>query len=597
MTDTVGIVSLDNQPTTSKLRHMWHSRLVGHPEPSTTQIVGAFSYATSKPDVSQHFTVEGNLTVIVNGRIDNLDELVTRLGCRASTDGASVIAHAWRRWGQRFATEVVGEFLLIIFDSESETFYGYTDHLASHQLYYLATRNRFFFGSEVYSVSAGVDATINSRRVIDQLTRYDFIVPGETLFDNVFALAPSSYLIFNSTGTRISGYESISPPAELRLSRASEYDDAFDAVIDKAIARRTPEACVTSGGIDSTYLASRANLAKPVSIYSGYLQTEQHRPEIMAIERFEACHPHELTRVLPDDQDEVVDTFLNTGADPGCFATGIFLRLYTAMRLAGYRHLIDGVEGDQVVSLPGSYPNVYLQSGNLAGYLQSCWELAQHELRYLPSVLEQTVKAALRDATALQQIRRARLVHDIKTRFAENLLRGELLTPDAIDRYEAAQRMPSFAHQQTLHLYNLGSPNLPLANERYRQVSRYCGVELSHPLLDRDVIEFCLSLPLCQKVSEGFSKVILRRAASRQLPASLCWRRDRDHLAGDFTANWEARHRDLICEQIMECSHLDQFFSRRALQRLTEADDDWLNHYRVQVYCLAHWLDRHNSRS
>jgi hypothetical protein len=61
----------------------------------------------------------------------------------------------------------------------------------------------------------------------------------------------------------------------------------------------------------------------------------------------------------------------------------------------------------------------------------------------------------------------------------------------------------------------IAHPQIAAALERYHRVAASQGVEARHPFFDKRVVEFCLALPRDQKVRDGWSKWIVRRAVGR----------------------------------------------------------------------------------
>jgi asparagine synthase (glutamine-hydrolysing) len=90
-------------------------------------------------------------------------------------------------------------------------------------------------------------------------------------------------------------------------------------------------------------------------------------------------------------------------------------------------------------------------------------------------------------------------------------------------------RPPSFA-QTEFHKIALDHPFLTAGLERYERVSSAAGIEARHPLTDIRLAEFCLGLPWQLKTRHGWTKIILRRALESELPADVCWRKDKDSL-------------------------------------------------------------------
>ena len=57
------------------------------------------------------------------------------------------------------------------------------------------------------------------------------------------------------------------------------------------------------------------------------------------------------------------------------------------------------------------------------------------------------------------------------------------------------------------------------------------SLELRHPFCDRRLVEFCFALPSEQKVRNGWTRSITRRALVGCLPPEVQWRRDKSNLA------------------------------------------------------------------
>jgi asparagine synthase (glutamine-hydrolysing) len=83
-------------------------------------------------------------------------------------------------------------------------------------------------------------------------------------------------------------------------------------------------------------------------------------------------------------------------------------------------------------------------------------------------------------------------------------------------------RDASFASAQIGALLSDGW--IPLALELYEQSSIEAGCEVSHPLLDRRLVEFALSLPEDQRRRGVHTRDLLRRAAAHTLPGELLQR-------------------------------------------------------------------------
>ena len=85
---------------------------------------------------------------------------------------------------------------------------------------------------------------------------------------------------------------------------------------------------------------------------------------------------------------------------------------------------------------------------------------------------------------------------------------------------EAQPRNPRRAH---LQIFTAGL--LPLALAGLDRLSAHSGLEARYPFLDSRVVELCMAMPSDQKLRDGFSRDIVRRALDGILPAKVRWRK------------------------------------------------------------------------
>jgi len=60
------------------------------------------------------------------------------------------------------------------------------------------------------------------------------------------------------------------------------------------------------------------------------------------------------------------------------------------------------------------------------------------------------------------------------------------------------------------------------------------GLEPRYPFFDRRLVEFCLALPAEQKLSDGWTRIVLRRAMAGVLPDAVRWRSRKSDLSPAF---------------------------------------------------------------
>jgi len=117
----------------------------------------------------------------------------------------------------------------------------------------------------------------------------------------------------------------------------------------------------------------------------------------------------------------------------------------------------------------------------------------------------------------------------------------DLLSDDFAKRWDIPGRIrrqenaaPRFRDARSVHLDSFQSPIIPHVLELADKAAAAYGLEPRYPFFDRRLMEFCLALPAEQKLSDGWSRLILRRAMHGVLPPELQWRNSKANLSPNF---------------------------------------------------------------
>jgi ABC-type uncharacterized transport system ATPase subunit len=120
----------------------------------------------------------------------------------------------------------------------------------------------------------------------------------------------------------------------------------------------------------------------------------------------------------------------------------------------------------------------------------------------------------------------------------------------------------------------LSTHQLSVAEEMADRAAAAFGVEPRYPFFDRRLMELCLALPADQKLRDGWSRVVMRRAMDGLLPDEVRWRASKANLSPNFRRNLLAKDRNLLAEFILEQpsvleDYVDISELRRAYRRCT----------------------------
>jgi asparagine synthase (glutamine-hydrolysing) len=482
--------------------------------------------------------------VVAAARIDNTPELTVQLGLdgAASPGEAATILAAYRRWGKECAFHLDGDFSFALWDSSLRAVLLATDAFGARPLHYHLTPSRLMFATEAGAILlAGVPKILDETRLLDYLLA-DVGGSERTLFVGIQRLAGAHCLWVDSAGDRLWRYWDIDDREELAPASDLDYADRFIELLGASVRRRTPSgtawACLLSGGLDSstiTALAARASVhIKAVSaVYDKNPQCDE-RPWINAMASHcdidvnlvhpEALDPLALAAVEPEYPDEPV--FNPQGS--------LHVAAAVRAREAGFVVLLDGHGGDDVVSHG----------------LETLWDLG-HSWRWI---------ALIREARALKRRGTvdSRLVQLLRTWGLTAALPAEIyggwraltgkarrsraagppLTPEFSARVGSLQRLRETEREHVrdpriarrTHAEGLRGGLYPFTLALMDRAMAHQGVELRYPFLDRALVEFCVALPASQKLHDGWSRYVERRAGAGLVPDSVRWRVAKSNL-------------------------------------------------------------------
>jgi asparagine synthase (glutamine-hydrolysing) len=497
----------------------------------------------------------GRYTITADVRLDNRRELASALGIdwhatEVTSDSALLLA-AYRRWGERCPEQLLGDFAFAIWDAQEQVLFCARDHFGVKQLYYYCSSSVFAFATEIKALLCLPDVTpsLNESRVADYLL-LTFEDQAATLYRSIFRLPAAHCLtVGRDPAVNTRNYWRLDPSREVRLRSDDEYAEAFREIFVVAVRARLDGAdrvgCLLSGGLDSSSIACVArdlvnqNGGRPLMTFSNIydkLPTCDERRYINEVLKGGGFEPH---YAHPDRLGP-----LSHWRDPNWYEdeplaspqAATIWALCEAAQQQGIRILLDGSPGDFVVSHGFGYLSELARSGHWVKFGREAVGVARHFERPLWHIVRERGLKPLAPETlrrtwrAIRRRNRAGWAFQlpIRTDFARRIGRaGEIAGLDS----ERARR-PRTARQQ--HYEELSSGAIPLGLSVGDAAFARYGIEFRFPFLDRRLVEFCLAIPSNQKIQNGWSRMIMRRALAGILPEEIRWRPGKANLTPAF---------------------------------------------------------------
>ncbi len=560
--------------------------------------------------------------VCADARIDNREELRETLGSiitRAPTD-SDLILGAYMKWGEDCARHLIGDFSFVIWNPHQQSMFCAKDSAGIRSFYYYASPELFLFASEIKGLLCvpGVPAVLNETRVGDYLINL-YEDRSITFYKDIYRLPPASSLRVTPHDLRVQTYWQLDPEREIRMKSDREYTEGFRALFDEAVRCRTRVAgrlgSALSGGLDSSAIACTARNLKsePVHTFSIVfpnlpeqdLKVIDERPFIDTVLATGNFKPH---FILGDELSPMRDAHVvHHHLDEANFAPNLYLHwaMYRNAQQNNVRVFLDGLDGDTTVS--HGFENLE----EMARRLQ--FRRLRHEASLLATNLfgGSTPSRVLwnycvKDFAPIWMFQVWRLLHGRLSEVREN---STLVDPEFTRRLKLRQRAKRLTPRiqrhtsRARHHRALTYSLYPLALEMADKSSAAFGVEARYPFFDRRLIEFCLALPPEQKLSQGWNRLVFRRAMEGVLPPEIQWRGSKGNLSPNF-------HRQLLSRDEANLEHvaadpaathgfLHPASMRRALEEFRAEPLGAGGKHSIQLFTaanLALWLEQSGIR-
>jgi asparagine synthase (glutamine-hydrolysing) len=534
-----GIVRLDGAAAEeaaprmeSAIRHrggdgsaLWNERSVAliHSALHTT----AESRRESQPIVSR----EGATVVVADLRLDNREELLRSLDGSTSDSGdAELLSLAYERWGVDCVRHIEGDFAFAIWDRRARTLFCARDATGVKPFVYCLLPGKLFaFASEVRGLLAlpEVPRELDRKRIADFLSIH-FADVESTFHRDLKRLPGGCTLLLRDGVATVSRYWDPVAIAEVRGRSDAQQAEGFLEHFSRATEARmrvgdsAELGAMLSGGLDSSAIAcfarDRLNGARDLPVFSWVFSDameadERHYQEVIAatggmkryvIDSASAGYSpwSALDELLPNGPPYAPNTYINHAAAQ-------------IGRSLGVRTILDGLGGDGTISR-GSARLMEL-------FVERKFNTLISELRAISRIEGVSLTRLLR-SHLLRPALPERVV-DMARRFRARPEENgrDLLRPDlaALRAEEVPTQPVTSAHQD--HVQQMQSPMLAEGLELFDRIMALSGAEGRYPFFDRRLIEYCIALPADQKLAEGYSRIVARRAF-RFLPDEVRWR-------------------------------------------------------------------------
>ena len=574
----------------------------------------------------------GNLVLTADARIDNRNELISSLQLQdipaEKITDSQLILHAYKKWEETSPEKLLGDFAFAIWDSQKQQIFAARDHFGVKPFYYYFDSSDaiFAFASEIKAIFClpEIPRVVNEERIGDYLIgNFDDLTM--TSYQNILRLPPASRMTVSHKSIEVEKYWSLDISKETHLGSDEEYAARFLAIFTEAVRCRTRSCSnigsMLSGGLDSSSITCLARKLLPKkqqlptfsAIFKQVSECDERQFIDKVLER-DGYQPHFLYGDLRTPLTDINEIFWHE--DEAFYAPGLAVMTWGICELArdrGVSVLLGGYDGDSTVSYGLGYFHELAQAGHWLKLFQEIQGLAKihQESAWLGFVGfgSYFYGYVLRRTKLFKFFRKihSKLRKVVKGQGNAQSWLKRNLNPDFVQRIDLEQRKLQLEKAGNIAKYSSKARHYrglthglhPFALEVFDKAAAAFSLELRYPFWDKRLVEFCLSLPPEQKLSQGWSRLVMRRAMQDILPSEIQWRTDKidflpNLIYGLLTQEKQTLKRlifqDLeILNGYINIDNLQKLYEKNLSQK-SQADPKEVN-FIWHATCLGLWLN------
>ncbi|GAB4554531.1 MAG: asparagine synthase (glutamine-hydrolyzing) [Phycisphaerales bacterium] len=459
------------------------------------------------------------LTISYNGEIYNARELrsaLERLGERFdSACDTEVLLRAIGVWGVADALERVrGMFAFIVWDERSKTLHAAVDHAGIKPLVWCERGGRITLASDldVLRQASDVSFEMNPDALADVLCRGHVAGP-ETVWKGVYRLAPGRVLRWSAEqGVYISRWWEAPRVMAAEPLTAEECATLIQCTVAAHLVADVPVGLLLSSGIDSTAIAWACSVAERRDVRCFTLAMGEGHDESPAAARH--AHAlgltHERIELAAPQFDDLLDRVGRAFDEPQAYGA---LLTMTAISQAVRRESKVVLSGDGGDELFGGYtwhhdpPGWTLTTREQA--VDDVWDLSPGDRWRLLERLRTSSFGAGYQQAVLPRF------HPLEVRALLSPL-GCTYDSEAYVRAVEDVDVPDLPWPRRAQRIDLERFCAGSVLAKVDRASMFCGLEVRVPLLDRDLLERCLSAPVDPRLP---GKGVIREMLRPSLPS------------------------------------------------------------------------------
>ncbi len=488
-------------------------------------------------------------SIVFNGEVYNYIELKEDLlkegySFKTASD-TEVLMALYDRYKEKCLPMLDGMFSFVVYDAKENIAFCARDRFGEKPFFYSHKPGEYFyFGSEMKCLWAGGIAREVNNRMLFNYMAYGFLDNpydnSETFYNQCTRMPHSHYAIISlhDMQMKMHRYYDIDWRAtntDISYEQAAErFRELFYTSVKRRLRSDVPVGSSLSGGLDSSLVVTVIDELKKgtaqkqntfSAVFPGYKKDERRYMDMVIAKT--NVEPHFVT---PDDEGMVKELEKLAWHQEEPITSASIYAQYCVMRLAKENNvtvLLDGQGADEILAGYHPYYNHYFLELKRQDRQKYKTEMAAYNKLHEGSQINDSVVSGWKN-----------LVKSALPGMSSSLLKmyqryQQYKTPLFSDDFYASYFKESFTREFNFETLN-HSLYYSTMQRGLQELMRYAdrnsmanSREVRLPFLNHDLVDFLFTLPSEYKIREGWTKWIMRKTFSSQLPEGICWRKDK----------------------------------------------------------------------
>lgn len=469
------------------------------------------------------FNEDKTLVLTFNGEIYNYKELRKKLEKKGHTfrteSDSEVLVHGFEEWQEDLLPRLRGMFAFAVYNAVDRSLFLARDFFGIKPLHYTQIGEDFVYASEIKSILEHPRFVKRfNTRALDTYLSFQYALPPETFFEDVYCLLPGHYLWYRDGVAETTRYfePRFNPDENLSEEAAvNRIENVFENSVNAHKIADVEVGCFLSSGVDSSYVSTYFADQKTFTVgfdfgekYNEISWAEGLSREIGVEHHTHLISSEEFWDAVPTVQYHMDQPL----ADPSCVA------LYFVSRLAS-QYVKVVLSGEGADELFGGY-TCYNDPRVFKVYQTVVPHFLRKGIRWvaqkLPDIKGRDYVIRACDPLEERYIGNA-FMYDLKQK--QQLLKDPSIAtaPQKHTRkhFYRCRKYDDVTKMQYLDINLWMTGDILLKADRMSMAN---SLELRVPFLDKEVFKVAASLPTRLRCNKSNTKYAMRKAAARHLP-------------------------------------------------------------------------------